>query len=252
MNNRFARQTKFRGVAPVAILTFCFFSNSAIAQDDGGWDFRITPYIWFMAIEGETAVAGMNIPVEASFSDILENLNISLAANFEANNGKFFFILDGLYADLELDIEPTSFISGVAETQIVVFDGLVGVNIGEYFDLYAGVRYNNQDITVIPTLLPSVELGDDWLDYLIGVRVQGPVSDNWAFSGRLDTAIAGDSRDMFFFEVMFQRYFGRNRNMHLDLGFRILSVDYESGSGLTRFLWDVEQYAPVVGYSWNF
>ena len=101
-------------------------------------------------------------------------------------------------------------------------------------------------------MLPSVDLGDDWLDYLIGVRVQGPVSENWFFTGRLDTPFAGDSRSMLLFDVIFSRYFGRNKNMHLDLGFRILSVDYESGSGLTRFLWDVEQYAPVIGYSWNF
>ena len=199
MNNNFSSRKKILAGTLLAILA-CFYSgNNAFAQDDGGWDFRITPYIWFMQIEGETAVAGMNIPVDASFSDLLDNLNISLAANFEANNGKFFFVLDGLYADLELDIEPSSFISGVAETQIVVFDGLVGVNIGEYFGLYAGVRYNDQDITVIPAMLPSVELGDDWSDYIIGVRALGPVSENWFFNARLDTAFAGDSRSMFLF-----------------------------------------------------
>jgi hypothetical protein len=29
-------------------------------------------------------------------------------------------------------------------------------------------------------------------------------------------------------------------------------VDYESGSGLTRFKWDVAQSGPVVGFSWEF
>lgn len=252
MNNNISRYRKSLACLLTAIVACSFMGSNAVAQDGDGWDFRITPYIWFMSIEGETAVAGQNVDVEASFSDILDSLNVALSVNFEANNGTFFFVLDGLYSDLELDIEPNSFISASAETQIVVFDALVGVNISEYFDLYTGARYNSQDITVIPTMLPSFELGDDWLDYLIGVRAKGPVSDNWAFSGRLDTAFAGDSRSMWYLEVMFHRYFGRNKNMHLDLGFRFLTVDYESGSGLTRFLWDVDQYAPVVGYSWTF
>jgi len=29
-------------------------------------------------------------------------------------------------------------------------------------------------------------------------------------------------------------------------------VDYESGSGLTRFKWDVAHSRPVVGFSWEF
>ena len=252
MNKNSLQHTKNLIITVTAVLACTGFCNSAFAQDDGDWDFRITPYIWFMQIDGETAVAGQNIPVDASFSDILDNLNLSLAANFEANNGKFFFVLDGLYADLEADIEPNPIISATAEVQIVMAYANVGVSISEYFDLYTGVVYQDQDIKIIPGMLPSVDLGDDWTDYVIGVRAQGSVSENWFFRGRWETQFAGDSESLFSFDVIFSRYFGSNKNMHLDLGFRYFSTDYESGSGLTRFLWDVDMFAPVIGYSWTF
>ena len=252
MNNRFSRQKKRVGFVLTAVLCLSMFGNNAFAQDDGGWDFRITPYLWMISLDGETAVAGQNVPVEADFSDILDNLNGALAANFEANNGQYFFILDAMYAQLELNVDTNPVIAATVEIDLVIFDGLVGVSISDTFDLYTGVRYYDQDIDVIPAMLPTVSLGDSWTDSVIGVRAQGPVSDKWFFTGRVDTKLAGDSQSMWLMDFFFSRYFGRNNQMHLDLGARIYDVEYESGVGATRFLWDVEQAGPVVAYSWNF
>ena len=151
MNNNFTRRTKNLACVLTVVLACTFFGNNAVAQDDGGWEFRITPYLWMLALEGETAVAGQNVPIEADFSDLLDNLNIALAANFEANNGRFFFILDAMYAGLELDVNPNPVVSGTVEIDITMIDGLVGASISDTFDLYTGIRYMDQDITVIPS-----------------------------------------------------------------------------------------------------
>ena len=235
-----------------AVLACTVFGNNAVAQDDGGWDFRITPYLWMLSMDGETAALGQNVPVEADFSDILDNLNMALLANFEANNGQYFFILDAMYVELEADVEPNPIISATVEVDVLILDALVGASISETFDLYTGVRYYDQDITVIPTMLPSIGLGDDWSDWVFGVRAQAPVSDKWSFAGRVDSRIAGDSRSMWYLRFVFSRHFGRNDQMHLDLGYQINDVEYESGTGVTRFLWDVEHRGPVIGYSWEF
>ena len=51
-------------------------------------------------------------------------------------------------------------------------------------------------------------------------------------------------------QAVLLRHFGSNK--HLDLGLQSYDVDYESGSGLTRFKWDVSHSGPVVGFSWEF
>jgi len=43
-----------------------------------------------------------------------------------------------------------------------------------------------------------------------------------------------------------------NENFGLYAGLRYYDVDYESGSGATRFKWDVTHTGPVVGFSWEF
>ncbi|MEO2177564.1 MAG: hypothetical protein ABGY96_26200 [bacterium] len=99
-------------------------------------------------------------------------------------------------------------------------------------------------------MLPKVDLGDDWMDYLIGVRANSRVSEKWSVTGKIDVAVGGDSDSALYVQAVFMRYFGDNK--HLDLGWRYYDVDYESGAGLTRFKWDVAHSGPVVGFSWEF
>ena len=78
----------------------------------------------------------------------------------------------------------------------------------------------------------------------------GPLGDNWSVAARLDGAAGGDSDSAWFIQAVFMRHFGQN--MHLDMGWRFYDVDYESGTELTRFKWNVEHSGPVIGYSWQF
>ena len=234
------------------IVSASFWSGTAAAQESDGWKFRITPYLWMLSMEGTTAALGQDVELDQSFSDILELLNIALSANMELSKGKFFVVFDTMYAQLESDVEGSggSPIGGTIDIDLVIADLDVGYSINENFDLYAGVRYYNQDIGVTPNLLPQVTLGDDWTDFLLGFRVHAEMSEKWSFTGKLDGAVGGDSASAWYLQAVVQRHFGTNK--HLDLGWRYYDVDYESGSGLSRFKWDVTHTGPVVGFSWQF
>jgi len=242
-------------VAALAVLatTASLSPGVASAQQSSDSFFRITPYLWMLSLDGTTAVGGQDVPVDASFGDILDVLNIALSVNMEWNTGKWFFVLDPLYADLEADFaapDPLP-IAGTIEIKMIIADALVGYVLNENFDIYAGARYYDQDITVLPSgPAPTISLGDDWTDFNIGFRAHTEVSDKWSFSGKLDVAVAGDSDSAWYLQAVLMRHFGENK--HLDLGWRYYDVDYESGSGLTRFKWDVAQSGPVVGFSWEF
>jgi hypothetical protein len=126
----------------------------------------------------------------------------------------------------------------------------VGIDVTEHVGIYAGARFYDQDITVIPDMLPEIGLGDDWTDFLIGIRLRGDMSEKWSFSGKIDAAVGGDSDSAVYAQAMFLRKIGANK--HFDIGYRHYDVDYESGSGLSLFKWDVAHSGPVVGFSWQF
>ncbi len=227
-----------------------FAPGVTTAQESDGWNFRITPYLWMLGLDGTTAALGNDVPLKADFGDILDLLNVALSANMEFNNGKWFVVLDPMWASLEAPIDTGGPIGGKVEIELLIIDALVGINLSEHFDIYAGARYYDQDITIVPSMMPEIGLGDDWTDFLLGIRVTGEIAEKWSFAGKLDAAVTGDSESAIYAQAMFLRHIGDNK--HFDIGYRYYDVDYESGSGLTRFKWDVVQSGPVVGFSWNF
>lgn len=244
--------------AMAAILTVVLaFPNEAEAQGSDDSYFRVTPYLWMLSMDGTTAVLGNDADVDKSFSDILDVLNIALSVNMEwKTQGNWFFVLDPMWADLEADFAAPSPpaplpITGKIEIELIIADAMVGYYFNDIFGVYAGVRYYDQDIKIVPDgAAPSISLGDDWTDFPLGVRANGKIGDKWSLLGEADVAVGGDSDSAFYVQAIFTRHFGENKG--LNLGWRYYDVDYESGSGLTRFKWDVAHSGPVVGFSWRF
>lgn len=242
-------------VAALTILatTASLSPGVATAQQSNDSFFRITPYLWFLGIDGTTAVLGQDTNVEADFGDLLDVLNIALMVNMEWNTGKWFVVVDPLFGSFEMDFETPGQppIGGKVEADMLIVDLDLGYVVNDTFDIYAGTRYFDNDISVIPNLLPTTfDIGDSWTDFLLGFRIHSNMSENWSFAAKVDGAVAGDSDSAWYLQAVFMRHFGENK--HLDLGWRYYDVDYESGSGVTRFKWDMAQSGPVVGFSWEF
>jgi hypothetical protein len=250
MFSKLVTQTKSSAAIFTLGAVILFAPAITTAQESDGWNFRITPYLWMLGLDGTTAALGSDVPVEADFGDILDLLNVALSANMEFNNGTWFVVLDPMWADLEAPIETGGPIGGKTEIELIIVDALVGMSLSEHFDVYAGARYYDQDITIVPNMLPEISLGDDWTDFLLGIRAKGEISDKWSFAGKIDAAVTGDSESAVYAQAMFLRHIGDNK--HFDIGYRYYDVDYESGSGLSRFKWDVAHSGPVVGFSWVF
>ena len=250
MTYKLARHRVLTAATLCLVVSASIWPGTVSAQESDSWKFRITPYLWMLGLDGTTAVLGQDVEVDASFSDILDVLNIALSANMELSKGQFFVVFDPMYAQLEMDFAGPGPIAGKIEVDMVIADLDVGYSANENFDIYAGLRYYDQDIAVTPIMLPKVSLGDDWTDFILGFRVRTSMSDKWSFAGKLDAAVGGDSDSAWYVQAVLLRHFGSN--MHLDLGWRYYDVDYESGSGVTRFKWDVTHTGPVVGFSWEF
>lgn len=230
--------------------------REASAQRTDDSYFRVTPYLWALSLDGSTAApTGQDIPIDASFSDLLDNLNMALMINLEWNTkSDWFFLLDAMWANLESDFATPGPlpVAGNVDVEMTIYDGLVGYSINENLGVYIGARLNDHDITISTAgnVAPPINIGDDWTDYIIGLRVFGELSENWSMGGRLDGAIGGDSDSAFNAQFVFARHFGES--MHLNLGWRYLDIEFDEGTGIERYKWDVSHSGPMIGWSWEF
>ena len=88
-------------------------------------------------------------------------------------------IFDAMVAQLEFDFPAPGGgpVGGKGKVDMVIADLAVGYKVNDNFDLYAGVRYYDQDIGVTPDMMPKVSIGDDWTDFVLGFRVHNSMSE---------------------------------------------------------------------------
>lgn len=256
MRSKSAKNVICTGVLILLSSATLLLPSQASAQGEDVEDFfRITPYIWLLGLDGTTAALGLDRDVDASFSDLLEYLNIALMVNlrWQTRSG-WFFELDPMWARLEADLATPGPlpITGKAEIDMLLADAIGGFKFNNNFGAYGGVRSYDQDIKITFDLGQGQpqRLGDDWTDFIIGIHAYGELGDKWTVAGKLDAAVGGDSDSAYYAQFAFNRKFGQN--MLLNLGWRYYDVDYASGSGLTLFKWDVAHSGPAIGWSWLF
>lgn len=126
-----------------------------------GWEFRIEPYGWLTGLDGSIEVGPLISNIDASFSDILDNINMAAALQFEARNGRWGIIADGFYADLGASGSTPGPLYDSVSLGMKQFIGELSVAYRVYespkafVDVYGGIRYNDLSVDVNATLEPA-------------------------------------------------------------------------------------------------
>jgi hypothetical protein len=67
-----------------------------------GWQFEVTPYIWFSGVSGDVSLpGGASENFAADFGDIFDDLKFSAMAVFEARRDRFSLVFDLFYVNLQ-------------------------------------------------------------------------------------------------------------------------------------------------------
>jgi len=235
------------------------WSVSAFAQGSGGKDREIvlTPYLWGTSINGTSTIGVLPpLDVDASFGDILSNLNFAMSLHTEFRFDDWVFVIDPTYISLEMGGElPEPAPPGTTlamEIEIWLVELWAGYRLNENWEAIGGLRYQDQDISIVglpdpPSPVSSVGVADNWTDWFIGARFTTDINDKWFIVWRGDVVVAGDSDSSWNSSIFFNRRFGENKA--LNVGYRYLVDDY---ANVGVYGWDVTQSGPVVGFTWVF
>jgi hypothetical protein len=256
--------------------------SSAYESNSKDWEFIIIPYAWLTGIDGDITVRGRSAEVDASFSDLFENLDIAAMLHGEVWwKRKFGFFVDSVYAKLSVDGNtnlPNSTsvdIDDTAKLFLLEFGGLYRAgtwDIGSPYnsfvqrskpsvtlDLLAGGRYwhlkNELDIHGPAGVLPSeVESDRNWFDFIVGGRVGLDFYKKLTFVVRSDIGgfDLGFSSKISWNIISWIAYELPWYRITPLIGYRALYDDYSDGSGNNRFENNTWLHGPLIGVAFRF
>ena len=232
-----------------------------------GWQFSVTPYFWAAGMDGDATIKGIESSVDLSFGDILEDLDFGAMAHIEARHGKWGFFLDPAYIKLKTDGDVGPFNADVETEMMLVefgvlyrlFERPINAESGQAFslDLLGGARYTDLqgeiDVEGPLGINPSFDGSKDWIDPIVGGVVQVDLTEKLAFRVRGDIGgfNIGSGSDLAW-NVLASLGYSLSERTTLWLGYRILDVDYDDGSGSDLFEYDVSMSGPIAGLAIRF
>lgn len=240
-------------------------ASAAHAED---WKYEFTPYLWGSGLDGTLGARGVTMNVDASFSDILSNMNAAFMGMITAQKGPWTLGFELDYVGLEEGSSKTfSGKHGLAsvnsqlqiDTTLWISQATVGyrvLNEGTKLDVLGALRYTalDNDAQLTTRIEPGVlfpggtrtaSSSDGWLDVVAGVRVLQPLSESVSLLGYADVGGGGSN-------LTYQLMAGVNwqyaPNWSAKLGYRYLSWDYKNDN----VVWDVSLSGPYLGVGMGF
>ncbi|MFC7395578.1 hypothetical protein ACFQU1_00030 [Chelatococcus sp. GCM10030263] len=230
------------------------------------WTFQATFYGWLTSLNGKVGVR--NLPpakVNASFGDILENLDGALMGSFLAKNGDWMILADLVWSQLS---DNATLKVGNAPTLKFKQDLLIASAIAGYrlplgnpdldLSVTAGLRYQrlSVDTTLIPGAFPIISLENDqtkdWLDPIVGLALQYRINERWFVNALADIGgfgVGSQLTSQGFLAVGYKW----TESISTAVGYRVLYTDYEdSGNRTGTFRYDTTMHGPFVSVAVHF
>jgi len=231
----------------------------SIAQDsEKKTHFLIEPYFMAPTMKGDIGVR--QLPpgsVDADAGDIFGQLKFGAMAYIEVNyDNKWAVSTDFLFMHLESDVKPNALVTGgTASVKQLAFEFAGLWRIAPWFEAGVGGRVIDMKLDVDLSTVSGDRSGDrrrTWADPIIIVRSQGKIQDRLLLQFRGDIGGFGIASDLTW-QIQANVGYQFSKLVNASIGYRVLDVKYEEGSGDEHFLYDMATSGPVlrVGFSWE-
>ena len=220
------------------------------ASETNNWTFDVSLYGLAAGMSGDVGVGSVTTDVDIGFNDVLDNLEFSAMGSARAGYGPWALTTEVVYMSLE-----GSQGGGTANMEQWLVEPTVSYRLSKYFEPLAGVRYNNLNAEfrgqgVLPE--PVIPSGtQEWWDPIVGANLGLPLGKNFSLNFRGDIGGFGVGSDLTwqvfpYLEWQFAKW------ASLQGGYRWLYVDYETGSGESRFKYDMLIQGAQLGFTFHF
>ncbi len=259
-----------------------YLSGAGGYYGDKDWQAFVAMYMWFVGMNGETGKGNLVADVDVGFGDIWDNLDFGFQAHIEVWYKKVIFFVDPLYMNLSSSNKNTRVVSSIRsdlDLEMFMMDMAAGYRVAEIplgsstqsnnfktwpslaVDLYGGGRLVSLDTkldltleTPIGTRGQRVKLSETWFDFIVGTRLIFDFTENLLLSVKSDIGGFGLG-----FSSNIDWNFVSNVGYQLPwwgitpyVGYRVLYLDYEDGSGDNKFIYKVWTTGPQIGLGVRF
>jgi hypothetical protein len=231
--------------------------NSSPPTPDG-WHFAVSPYLWMSGIHGTVGVGGRDASVHAGFGDIISNLNLGLMAATELQHKRVLLLTDMMWIKLSEDKgfpeNQVGEITAKSKVQNFMLGPEVGYRLVERslfnVDAFTGFRYWHlgSSLEFEPNPLgQKFSTSQNWVDPLVGARLQMPLSPKLRFTVFGDVGGFGAGSQLEW-QVAGLLGYQLKKRFTLQAGYRYLDVNYRSGG----FKYDVAMSGLLLGTTIRF
>lgn len=227
-----------------------------VVDEKDGWEWSLTPFFWASGMDGTVGIGPIVAPVDLDFKDIWDNLDIAFIAAAEVRKGRWGLVTDITWLRLaddvggdgvtfdKLDWEISESIVNLKLAYRVVDNGPTT------FDVMAGARYfrakTEIDIKGGSSDGAGVDNSSEWIDPLIGFRINHQFNDKWNGVLRADIGGFGASSDLTW-EAFGGFGYQLNQTANLFAGYRHLDMDHDRS-----ILFDAQMSGAVIGCKFSF
>ena len=244
----------------IGVLTFLFSVVTLFpqltqtqGQSNRAWQNDVVLYGLAASISGDAQLGPVQQPVDVSFSDILDNLQMVFMGGYRGSSEHFSVVADVIY--LGLGNSSDTGLVRRADLDSLVVDITGGYRFSPIVEAFAGLRVTDLSTKVGlgDPVITELEGSDTFYDPVVGVRVLTPLSQNgrWWLQARGDIGGFGASMD-FTWQAMANVGFKPAEWISIFGGYRALGQDFKDAGGSERFSLDVIYHGPVFGVGFHF
>ncbi|MCI4442224.1 MAG: hypothetical protein JHC39_01855 [Lentimicrobium sp.] len=251
----------------ILALSFCsLFFTQVFAQDTNPtskseWNYLVEPYLLFPNMSGTVGLADLpEVTVDANTNAIFGHLKMGAMLYAEASNDKWAIGSDLIYMSLAQGIKPGStYISGEVTAKQFAWEvsGLRKVNT--WLELGVGGILNsvNSGVNIQlalsggPVVFKNKEMTKTWFDPMLIARIKSKAGEKFVYQFRGEIGGFGIGSDLAW-QMQAVAGYQFSKLFSITGGYRIISLDYKTGSGQDYFHYNIDTSGPTVIFGFQF
>jgi len=246
MRNRAGRVLGILWIVALSIPSAWANDTESLSGDE--WSFTVSPYVWGISLEGNASTLPPlpSVELDASFGDIVKDINLGFMSTAELRKGKFGIFADVVWSDLTTD--PAPFLRINSTSVMATIAGAYRVLEQErgWLDLIVGARgwYIDTGLNVGP-LGGLIGHSEGWVDAIGGLRTR--INLGKGFHATAFT-LGGGGASKYVVDLTGTLGYTFTNHLSTFVGYRFVKVNYEENN----FLWDMQYQGPILGGGYKF